>query len=98
MDTQSITKEETKMAKLIKIQREEQRPEIICPHCKSRIAIDIKPFAPDPTKIMQDKCIKCHGEICVGLLILAHKDMRQLLLSIQAVIQTLNTGNLITGP
>jgi hypothetical protein len=85
------------MAELIKIQREEPRPQIVCPHCKSTIAIDIKPFAPDPTKIMEDKCIKCGGSICVGLLILSHKSMRQLLIAIQAVITTLNTGNLIVG-
>ena len=85
------------MGKLIKIQREEPRPEIICPHCKTRIAIDIKPFAPDPTKIMEDKCVKCGGKICVALLILSHKDMRQLLIAIQTVINALNTGNLITG-
>lgn len=85
------------MGKLIQIQKEEAKPEIVCPHCKERIAVDIRPFAPDPTKIMQDKCVKCRGEICVGLLILSHKDMRQLLIAIQAVIQTLNTGNLVLG-
>ena len=85
------------MGKLIQITREEQKPEVICPHCKDKILIDLKPFAPDPTKIMQDKCPKCHGEICVAVLVLAHKDIKQLLITIQAVIQTLNTGQLITG-
>lgn len=87
------------MAKLIKIQREEPRPLIVCSHCKKTIAIDLKPFNKDPTKILQDKCVKCGGTIFVGILILSHKDHQQLLNAIGTVIQTLNTssGQLILG-
>ena len=85
------------MGKLIKITREEKKPEIICPHCKKRNVIDILPWREDVTKIMQDKCRHCRGNIVVAMLLLGHKDVRQLGIAIQTVIQSLNTGNLIQG-
>lgn len=73
------------------------RPKIICLHCKKEILIDITQFKDDPTKILRDNCTRCGGELFVGVLILSHKDLKQLLLAIQQVVESLNTGNLIIG-
>lgn len=85
------------MAELITIERQENRPRVICNHCKKEILIDILPFASDVTQILRDKCPKCHGEIFVGLLILCHKDMRSLLGSIQVVIDAIRSPDKIIG-
>lgn len=85
------------MAEIIRIQKEEQKPRVICNHCKQEILIDIKPFAKDVTQILRDKCPKCHGEIFVGVLILCHKDMRSLLGSIQVVIDAIRSPDKIIG-
>jgi len=82
---------------LIKIQKEELRPRIVCMHCKQEMLIDLDPFKEDITKIMGDKCIHCGGEIFVGLLLLGHKTLPMLLGCLQLIIETMNTQNSILG-
>jgi len=85
------------MAEIIKIQHEENKPRVICNHCKQEILIDIMPFANDVTQILRDRCPKCYKEIFVGVLILCHKDMRSLLGSIQVVIDAIQSPDKIIG-
>ena len=76
---------------------DDKRPRVVCPHCKEHILIDFEPFKKDVTKIMRDDCPKCRGTVYVGLMILAHSDLRQLALSIQVVIDALKPKNRIIG-
>ena len=85
------------MGELITIKREEDRPRLKCPHCHNIIAIDIKPWQKDCTKIMEDKCPKCNAIIVVGLLIIAHKDMRSFLGALKSIIDFVNSQNQILG-
>lgn len=85
------------MSELIQIQNEEVKPRIVCMHCKQEIAIDIDPFKKDVTKILRDNCPKCNKEIVVGIMILAHKDLRSLLGSLQVIIETIDSQNQILG-
>jgi len=86
------------MGQLIEIKREEDKPRLKCPHCKRTILIDIRPWEKDATKIMSDRCPQCHGEIVVGLLIMAHKNMPLFLGALKAVIDFVNSQNQILGP
>ena len=85
------------MGKLISIGKDEdeKRPRIVCPHCKEVILMDIKPFEKNVSKIMQSNCPKCRGIIFVGLLILAHPDLKGLISCIQLVVETVKTKNRI---
>ena len=85
------------MGKLITITRDEneKRPRIVCPHCKEIILMDIRPFEKDVSKLMQSNCPKCGGLIFVGLLILAHPDLKGLVSCIQLVVETIDTKNKI---
>lgn len=85
------------MGELIKIQKEEVKPRVVCGHCKNEILIDIKPFSQDCTKIMQDKCPNCNGTLFVGLLILSHPKMNGLLQCIERVINALSNASQIIG-
>ena len=84
------------MAELIKI-HDDKHPRLKCPHCSEVINLDLSPWQQDITKIMTDKCYKCRGEIVVGLLILAHKDMRQFIAVLKAVIDLIGDKNKIVG-
>jgi len=85
------------MGELITIKREQDRPRVKCPHCHNIIAMDIRPFEKDCTKIMQDRCPKCNAVIVVGLLIICHKDMRMFLGALQSIIDHINSQNQILG-
>jgi hypothetical protein len=85
------------MGELIKIQREELRPRIVCMHCKKEMLIDLDPFKADITKVMRDKCIHCKKEIVVGILILGHKTLPMLLGCLQIITETINSQNQILG-
>lgn len=85
------------MGELIQIQNEDLRPRIICGKCKEEILIDITPFRKDCTKILRDRCPKCHTELFVGILILAHPQMKGLMGILQTILQTLNQGSQILG-
>lgn len=83
------------MGELIQINQEAKPPLIICPHCKQEILIDIIPFSKDVSKILRDNCVKCGGEINVGIFILSDVSMRGLLNNIAVVIQSLEGGNVL---
>ena len=85
------------MGELIKIQREESKPRIICGHCKQEILIDIRPFAQDCTKILRDVCPKCKTELFVGIMILAHPKIEGLLSIIKTLVDSLKIKNKIIG-
>jgi len=72
-------------------------PRIICSRCKKEIVMDITIFKDDVTKIIQDKCPYCRGEIFTGMLILSHPDLKGLMQSFQVMITALNTENKILG-
>lgn len=83
------------MGELIKIQREETRPMVICPRCKEKIMIDISPFKNDVSQILRDNCPKCRGELHVGIIILTHTTLRGILECIKIVIASLKPKNLL---
>jgi len=85
------------MAEIIKIQKEEIKPRVICGHCNNEILIDIVPFSSDCTKILMDKCPICHNELFVALLILSHPDLNGLLRCIQLVTEALANASQIIG-
>ncbi len=80
----------TTMGELINLGGQKQQPRVVCPHCEEVIAIDIKPFATDVSKILRDNCPKCRGEIFVGVLILCHQSLNGMLASLQTVIQAVD--------
>lgn len=81
------------MGELIELGGQKQQPRVICPYCQEVIAIDIKPFAADVSKILRDNCPKCRGEIYVGVLILCHQNLNGMLRSIQTVIEAVDPKN-----
>lgn len=83
------------MGDVIQLGREVKPPLIICPHCRKEIRIDITPFSKDVSKILRDKCVKCGGEIHVGILILSHPRLDGLLQSITKTIQAFQGGNVL---
>lgn len=86
------------MSELIKIQRDETKPMIICPKCKAQIFIDLTPFTNDVSKILRDNCYKCGGELHVGVLILSNPTLNGLLQAIQVVSTALaKAGKLFMG-
>ena len=70
---------------------QKQQPRVVCPYCTKQIAIDIKPFAEDVSKILRDTCPKCGGEIFVGVLILCHQSLQGMLASLNTVIDAVHT-------
>lgn len=85
------------MGELIQIKNEELRPRIVCGKCKEEILIDITPFRNDCTKILRDRCPKCHAELFVGILILAHPRINGLMGILQTILQSLNKSSQIIG-
>jgi len=64
----------------------DQSPPTICPYCKKELHLVIDAWKPDITKIVRSNCVHCGGEIYAGLFIITDKNMRNLLNSIQAII------------
>ena len=85
------------MGELIKIQKEELKPRVICGNCKEEILMDLTPFNQDCTKILQDKCPKCRGSLFVGVLILSHPNLNGLLQCIETVISSMSKASQIIG-
>jgi hypothetical protein len=85
------------MGELITIEREEDRPRLICPHCKQQIYVDIDPWKKDVTKIMRDNCPKCRREIIIGLLILTDINMYRFLNSLKAIVNAAKEANQTLG-
>lgn len=81
------------MSQLIKVERDEKKPMMICPKCKQQIYVDLTPFQQDCTKILRDNCPKCRSEINVGVLIICNPDLRKLLQAIQVVQEALTNAN-----
>ena len=82
---------------LIKIQKEEIKPRVVCGHCKNEILIDIVPFSNDCSKIMQDRCPECKKELFVALLILSQIDLNRLLKTVELITTTLGNASKIIG-
>lgn len=72
-------------------------PKIVCPHCKELIYIHLSAYSQDVTKIFEDKCPKCRGNIFTCLFILSDRNMKNLLQAIKAVTATINNSQLYTG-
>jgi ribosomal protein S27AE len=85
------------MRELIQMQNEDLRPRIVCGKCREEILIDITPFKNDCAKILKDRCPKCHAELFVGILILAHPQMKGLMGILQTILRTLNKSSRIIG-
>lgn len=85
------------MGELIKIQKEELKPRIVCGHCKEEILIDLEAFRADCTKILRDTCPKCRRELFVGIMIFAHPKLQGLLSIIQTVLTALSGASSIVG-
>ena len=83
--------------KLIEIVENQDRPKIICGHCKRQILIDITPFQKDVAKFMVDKCPLCGGEIFVALLILCDISPQNLAHCVQACVNALTPASKIIG-
>ena len=70
----------------------EQSPPTICPHCKKELHLIIDAWKPDITKIVRSNCVHCRGEFYAGLFIITDTNMRNILNSIQAVIDLFKQG------
>ena len=81
----------------IEIIDRQPRPKVICPHCKMEIAIDITPFKDNVAQILADNCVKCKGQIFVGILILCHPSPDGMAYCVNACINAINTQNKIIG-
>jgi len=84
------------MGELITL-KEEDHPRLKCPHCHNVIGLDIRPWLTDATKIMEDRCPKCNATIVVGMLLIAHKDMRSFIGALKSIIDHVNSQNQILG-
>lgn len=85
------------MGELITLEREEDKPRAICPHCKQVIYVDIDSWKRDITKIKKDRCPKCHGEIIAGLLIILDVAMPRFLNTLRAIMEVASRANKILG-
>ena len=41
----------------ILIPREDKRPRVVCPHCKTEVIVDIRPFNEDMTRLAEFICV-----------------------------------------
>ena len=85
------------MGELIKIQREDLRPRVICGSCKEEILIDISPFRQDCTKILRDVCPKCKAKLFVGIMIIAHPKLQGVIAILQTILNALAPASKIIG-
>ena len=72
---------------------EDNRPKVVCPHCRQIIIMDIKLFMNDATKIVESNCPKCNGKLYTALLILVNSKIQNLEGSIQLCIDAINPGD-----
>lgn len=77
---------------------EDKRPQIICQKCKKIAFIDITQWKNDASKIWRDNCPHCGVEIYMGILLIGHTDLRQLMATVQVMIDAVsNSGKEFYG-
>jgi len=69
---------------------EDNRPKVVCPHCRQIIVMDIKLFMNDVTKVVESNCPKCNGKVFTGLLILVNSNIKNLYGAIQLCIDAID--------
>lgn len=77
--------------------KESGPPRVVCPLCQEVIEINLDIWKKNVSELFKAKCYKCHGEVFMGLLLLAHSDIKGLLANIQKIIETVNPRNRIIG-
>jgi len=77
----------------IYLPNEDNRPRLICMHCKTEQLIDIKPFTSDMTKIAEYTCKNCRKKFYAGILLLANSNLHSLMQNIQDAVNGVNAKN-----
>lgn len=85
------------MASPIEIVERYPKPKVVCGHCRHEILIDISPFKDNVAQIMKDNCVRCGGEIFVGILIMAHTDLNGLAHCVNTAVTAVNAQHTILG-
>lgn len=78
----------------IRVSKEPKPPMVICGKCKREIKISIKPFMENVSDVIQDKCPACGTTLYVGVLILAHTELKGLLSCIKIVVNSLQNASI----
>lgn len=65
--------------------KEKQTPRVPCPYCKKKLAMDIRPFQDDVTKIIESKCPYCNKVLFSAMTILTHRNLNGLMETLQAM-------------
>jgi predicted RNA-binding Zn-ribbon protein involved in translation (DUF1610 family) len=72
---------------------EDNRPKVVCPHCRQIIIMDIKLFLDDVSKVVESSCPKCGGKLYTALLIMTNSNLNHLRKMIEMCITVINPGN-----
>jgi len=72
-------------------------PRVICPRCNAIIEINLDIWKKNVSELFKVNCYKCRGEIFLGMMILAHPQLKGLIGHIQRMVQAINPKNLISG-
>jgi uncharacterized Zn-finger protein len=70
--------------------KEKQTPRVQCPYCKSKMAVDLRPFQDDVTKIMESTCPYCNRVLYTAMTILTHRNVNGLMETLQAMYIAVN--------
>ena len=77
----------------IEIVNEDTRPIVICPHCKGKVIVNIKPFNENITGIAQYTCNKCRGNFFGGILLIVNTTPERLFDHIKMVVDAAQAAN-----
>lgn len=69
---------------------EKQIPRVPCPYCKKALAIDLRPFQDDVTKVMESKCPYCFNTLFTAMTLLTHKNLNGLMETLSAMYTAVN--------
>lgn len=71
----------------IEIIGERKTPKLVCGRCKNIVAVDIRPFQEDMSRLAQVDCPHCRTPIFCGLLLLGNTSFEGLLEQLSAINQ-----------
>ena len=77
----------------ILIPKEDKRPRVVCPHCKTEVIVDIRPFNEDMTRLAEFTCVNCRRPFYGGVILLVGSTVQRLIESIQLIVNAANAKN-----
>lgn len=80
-----------------KNQGEPGKARVICTHCNKEMQADLSQYMVDMTKPVKSRCPYCNGELFTVMVILTHKSLQQLSLTLQHIINAVESQSPLIG-